>query len=154
MAYGTTENSPCSFTSGENDTFDQLVNTVGHVGPFTESKIINKDGDIVERGEIGEICTRGYLVFPGYLDDKEETDKVLGRDGWYKTGDLGLIREDGYLTITGRSKDMIIRGGENIYPAEIENVLLKNNNIIDAQVVSVPHKRLGEEVAVYIRLTR
>ena len=120
--------------------------------PFTEAKIIDtQTGRIVPRGTHGEICTRGYCVFKGYWNDPEKTAETVDEDGWYHSGDVGYLTEDGGLVVTGRSKEMIIRGGENIYPAEIENVLLQMKEINDAHVIGVPDERFGEEVAAYIK---
>ena len=120
--------------------------------PFTEAKIIDTHtGRIVPRGIHGEICTRGYCVFKGYWNDPEKTAETVDENGWYHSGDVGYLTEDGGLIVTGRSKEMIIRGGENIYPAEIENILLKMKEIDDAHVIGVPDERVGEEVAAYIK---
>ena len=117
-----------------------------------EGKIIDKNGQIVDRGQIGEVCTRGYLIFQGYWNEPEKTAEVIDRAGWYHTGDLGYLTEEGALVITGRSKEMIIRGGENIYPKEVEEVLLEIDQIIDAHVVGLPDERVGEEVVAFIKI--
>lgn len=153
VAYGTTENSPVTTLSTQSDSLNQKTTTVGAVMPHTECKIIDTaSGGIVERGETGEVCIRGTCVFLGYWDEPEKTAEVVDDNNWYHTGDLGIMRSDGYIQIVGRSKDMIIRGGENIYPAEIEATLVKHPKIVDAHVIGVESKRLGEEVAAYIRL--
>lgn len=152
VAYGTTENSPVTFMSTKNDSFENQTETVGYIMPHTEAKIIDEDGATVASGQKGELCIRGPCCFPGYWNQPEKTKEVMGDDKWYKTGDLAVFTDEGYCKIVGRAKDMIIRGGENIYPAEIEALLLDHPAIADAQVVGVPSRRLGEEVAVYVRL--
>lgn len=152
VAYGTTENSPCTFMSLKTDSVENQTKTVGYIMPHTEAKVIDDNDKMVNREEIGELCIRGPCIFAGYWNQPEKTKEVMTDDGWYKTGDLAIITDDGYCKIVGRSKDMIIRGGENIYPAEVESTLLTHQSIIDAQVVAVPSKRLGEEVAAYVRL--
>ena len=117
-----------------------------------EGKIIDKNGQIVDRGQIGEVCTRGYLIFQGYWNEPEKTAEVIDQAGWYHTGDLGYLTEEGALVITGRSKEMIIRGGENIYPKEVEEVLLEIEQVIDAHVVGLPDERVGEEVVAFIKI--
>ena len=164
VGYGTTENSPLTTLHTQSDDLDQKTTTVGAVMPHTEAKIIDKNGAIVPRGETGELLIRGVCVFKvyfqknqetnqlqGYYNDPEKTAEVVDDQGWYYTGDLSVMRDDGYVKIVGRNKDMIIRGGENIYPAEIEGVLNQLEDIIDVQVVGVPSNRLGEEVS-YILL--
>ena len=148
VAYGTTENSPVTTLSTQDDSLDQRTTTVGAVMPHTEAKVVNENGSVVPRGETGELCIRGTCVFKGYWEQPEKTNDVLDDSNWYKTGDLSIMREDGYIQIVGRSKDMIIRGGENIYPAEIESILVKHPQIVDAHVVGVESKRLGEEVTI------
>ena len=145
VAYGCTENSPATFYVDREATVDQKTQTVGCALAHTEAKVVDSSGNTVERGEVGEILIKGYTVFDGYWEDKEKTDEVM-ENGWYKTGDLGVLREDGYLTINGRSKDLIIRGGENIYPAEVENALAEYPEIMDAHIVGVPGKRMGEGI--------
>lgn len=146
IAYGTTENSPVTFMSTVTDSLEQQTTTVGSVMPHTEAKVIDTNDQILQRGETGELCIRGSCTFAGYWNQPEKTKEVLDEEGWYRTGDLAIVTEDGYAKIVGRSKDMIIRGGENIYPAEIEAFLLSHDAIIDAQVIGVPSRRLGEEV--------
>jgi len=153
VAYGTTENSPITFMTTADSTFKQRTTTVGCVMPHTEAKLVDtENGKTVEMGETGEMCIRGPCVFKGYFNEPEKTAEVVDEDRWYHTGDLATMDESGYVKIVGRAKDMIIRGGENIYPAEVESFLLKHPSVADAQVVGVPSKRLGEEVAAYVRL--
>ncbi|XP_071527802.1 putative acyl-CoA synthetase YngI [Panulirus ornatus] len=116
-------------------------------------KVVDGDGQIVEVGEPGELCIRGYCNFLGYWEDPEKTKEIMSPGGWLKTGDLAVLQPDGYGRIIGRIKDLIIRGGENIYPAELENFLMRHPNVIEAQVFGVPDARMGEEVAAWIRKT-
>ena len=152
IAYGMTETSPVSFQSGIDDTVERRVTTVGRVQPHCEVKIIDGEGDIVPRGVSGELCTRGYLVMHGYWDDPEQTAAVIDRDGWMHTGDLAVIDDEGYCNIVGRIKDVIIRGGENIYPREVEEFLFRHPAIKDVQIVGVPDKKYGEAVCAWIIL--
>jgi fatty-acyl-CoA synthase len=152
IAYGQTESSPVITMSRADDPLDRRVTTVGSVLPATEIKVVSPNGDIVPAGEQGELCTRGYLVMQGYDRDAGATARVIDREGWLHTGDLATMREDGYLKITGRAKDMIIRGGENISPREIEEFLHTHPAIAEVQVVGVPDAKLGEAVAVWVRL--
>lgn len=150
IAYGMTETSPVSFQTGINDTLDRRVSTVGRVHPHVEVKIVDKQDRIVAPGQQGELCTRGYSVMRGYWDDPQQTHKVIDEAGWLHTGDLAVIDTDGYCEIVGRIGDMLIRGGENIYPREIEELLMQHPAIIDAQVFGVPHHRLGEQVCAWL----
>lgn len=151
IAYGMTETSPVSFQSNITDDLHRRVTTVGRVQPHLEAKVIDQEGRLVPCGTAGELCTRGYSVMIGYWDDPDRTTDVLKR-GWMRTGDLGVIDTDGYCSIVGRIKDMVIRGGENIYPREIEEILYQHPDIEDVQVVGVPDEKYGEElVAVIIR---
>ncbi|ALH79337.1 AMP-binding protein [Sphingopyxis macrogoltabida] len=150
IAYGMTETSPVSFQSDTDDPLDLRVSTVGRVQPHLEVKLIDLGGNIVARGETGELCTRGYSVMLGYWDDAERTAEALDADGWMHTGDLATIDEDGYCRIVGRIKDMVIRGGENIYPREIEEYLLTHPDIVDVQGVGIPDEKYGEEMCVWI----
>ena len=151
IAYGMTETSPVSFQSRVHDDIHRRVTTVGRIQPHLEAKVIDQEGRIVPRGTAGELCTRGYSVMIGYWGDPERTAEVLHR-GWMRTGDLGVIDEEGFCSIVGRIKDMVIRGGENIYPREIEEALYQHPEIEDVQVVGVPDEKYGEElVAVVIR---
>jgi fatty-acyl-CoA synthase len=150
IAYGMTETSPVSFQSAMDDPLDLRVSTVGRVQPHLEVKLIAGDGATVARGEAGELCTRGYSVMLGYWDDPVRTEEALDRDGWMHTGDLATIDKGGYCRIVGRIKDMVIRGGENIYPREIEEFLLTHPAIVDAAVVGVADARYGEELCACI----
>jgi fatty-acyl-CoA synthase len=151
VVYGQTEASPLITMHAAGDTLEQRSSTVGGVMANTEVKIIGLDGEILPRGEVGELCARGYLIMAGYDQDPEATARSIDADGWLHTGDLAMMREDGQFHIRGRSKDMIIRGGENIYPAEIENFLFQHPKIGDVAVVGVPDRKLGEVVAAWIR---
>ena len=152
IAYGMTETSPVSFQSDVEDPVQKRVGTVGRIHPHARAKIVDQDGHIVARGIQGEILTSGYLVMQGYWDDAAKTAEAIDSDGWMHTGDLGTLDEDGWLRITGRVKDMVIRGGENIYPREIEEYLYQHPKIVEAQVFGVPDDKYGEELAVWIRL--
>lgn len=151
IAYGMTETSPVSFQSATDDPLDKRVATVGRVQPHLECKVVDATGDIVPRGETGELCTRGYSVMQGYWDDDERTREAI-RDGWMHTGDLATIDADGYCNIVGRVKDMLIRGGENIYPREIEEFLFRHPKVQAVQVFGVPDPKYGEEVCAWIVL--
>jgi fatty-acyl-CoA synthase len=150
IAYGMTETSPVSFQSAMDDPLELRVSTVGQVQPHLEAKVVDLDGKTVAIGEPGELCTRGYSVMLGYWDDPEKTAQVIDAEGWMHTGDLATIDEQGYCRIVGRIKDMIIRGGENIYPREIEEHLLTHPDVVDAQVFGVPDDRFGEEVCAWV----
>ena len=152
IAYGMTETSPVSFQSAANDPIERRVGTVGRIHPHVEVKIVDEAGEIVPVNTQGEIWTKGYSVMQGYWQDAERTKDVVTLDGWMKTGDLGEIDQEGYCKITGRLKDMIIRGGENIYPREIEEFLYTHPAISQVQVFGVPDKKFGEEVAAWIVL--
>ena len=152
IAYGMTETSPVSFQSSIEDSLERRVTTVGRIQPHMEAKVIDAEAHTLERGQPGELCTRGYAVMRGYWDDPEKTAEAIDSDGWMHTGDLGVIHEDGYCNIVGRSKDMIIRGGENVYPREIEEFLFKHPDIQDIAVVGVPDDEFGEEICAWIRL--
>jgi fatty-acyl-CoA synthase len=149
IAYGMTETSPVSFQSATDDPLDKRVTTVGRVLPHLEVKVVDIDGRIVPVGEKGELCTRGYSVMQGYWDDPERTADAL-RDGWMHTGDLATIDEQGYCNIVGRVKDMVIRGGENIYPREVEEYLFRHPKVAAVQVFGVPDTRYGEELCAWI----
>ena len=151
IAYGMTETSPVSFQSRRDDPVENRVGTVGRIHPHAEAKIVDDAGTTVAIGEQGEIMTRGYLVMQGYWNDADKTAEAM-EDGWMHTGDLGTLDEEGWLRITGRVKDMIIRGGENVYPREIEEFLYRHPQILEAQVFGVPDAKFGEEVAVWIQL--
>src|SRR5947209_2908300 len=153
IMYGQTESSPVITMSSVADSMELRVSAVGCACPNTEVKIVSKETDeTVAAGEQGELCTRGYLVMKGYDQDPEATAKAVDSEGWLHTGDLATMRADGYYRVTGRAKDMIIRGGENIYPRELEEFLYTHSKIADVQVVGVPDLRLGETVAAWIRL--
>ncbi|WP_328396168.1 AMP-binding protein [Nocardia sp. NBC_00416] len=153
ICYGMTETSPVSVQTRSDDSIAQRTATVGRVGPHLEIKIIDPDsGRTLPRGEPGEVCTRGYSVMLGYWADPEKTAEAVDAARWMHTGDLGVMDEDGYVAITGRIKDMVIRGGENIYPREIEEFLYTHPDILDAQVIGVPDARFGEELMAWIRL--
>jgi fatty-acyl-CoA synthase len=153
IAYGMTETSPVSCQTLSDDDLERRTETIGKVHPHVEIKIVDPGtGETVERGEPGELCTRGYSVMIGYWDDQEKTDEAIDADGWMHTGDLGVMREDGYCNIVGRIKDMVIRGGENIYPREIEEFLYSHPDIEDVQVVGVPDERYGEELCAWVRM--
>lgn len=153
ITYGQTESSPGITMTRTGDSLERRVGTVGKALPGVEVKIVDPEtGENVEAGVQGEICTRGYHVMKGYYKMPEATSAVVGRDGWLHTGDLGIMDEEGYLRVTGRIKDMIIRGGENIYPREIEEFLYTNDKVKDVQVVGVPSVKYGEEVMAFIQL--
>jgi fatty-acyl-CoA synthase len=152
IAYGMTETSPVSFQSAQDDPFERRVATVGRVQPHLECKIIDELGDTVAAGQPGELCTRGYSVMLGYWDEPEKTAEVLDAEGWMHTGDLATIDVEGYGNIVGRIKDMVIRGGENISPREVEEYLYRHPKVEDVTVVGVPDDRFGEELCAWIRL--
>ena len=152
IAYGMTETSPVSFQSGTDDSLDRRVSTVGRVQPHLEVKVVDADGRIVPRGEPGELCTRGYSVMLGYWDDDERTAEAIDRAGWMHTGDLATLDDEGFCNIVGRIKDMVIRGGENVYPREIEEFLYRHPAIQDVQVIGVPDAKYGEEICAWIVL--
>ena len=152
ICYGMTETSPVSLQTRKNDTVAQRTQTVGRVGPHLEVSIVDPvTNEVVGRGEPGELCTKGYSVMLGYWEADDKTAEAIV-DGWMHTGDLGVMDEDGYVAITGRIKDMVIRGGENIYPREIEEFLYNHPDIVDAQVIGVPDERFGEELMACVRL--
>ena len=150
IAYGMTETSPVSFQSGTDDPIDRRVSTVGRVQPHLEVKIVDNEGRIVPRGQAGELCTRGYSVMLGYWDDEAKTKEAIDAGGWMHTGDLAVIDDEGYCNIVGRIKDMVIRGGENIYPREIEEFLYAHPKVLDVQVVGIPDQKYGEELCAWI----
>ena len=152
IGYGMTETSPLSFQSRTDDPIDRRVATVGRILPHVEVKIVDATGKVVRVGESGELCTRGYGVMRGYWDDPERSAEAIDASGWMHSGDLATIDEQGYCSIVGRLKDMLIRGGENIYPREIEEFLLRHPKVQSAQVFGVPDHRLGEEVCAFIVL--
>ncbi|TMM02246.1 MAG: AMP-binding protein [Actinobacteria bacterium] len=152
ICYGMTETSPVSAQTQRDDPLDKRVGTVGQVHPHVEVKIVDPSGRVVRRGESGELCTRGYSVMLGYWGDEAATREAIDGARWMHTGDLATMDDDGYVNIVGRSKDMIIRGGENIYPREIEEFLYTHPDIADAQVIGVPDERYGEIVCAWIVL--
>jgi fatty-acyl-CoA synthase len=153
IAYGMTETSPVSCQTRVDDDLERRTATIGRVHPHVEVKIVDPvSGEAVERGEPGELCTRGYSVMLGYWDDPDKTAEAIDADGWMHTGDLAVMREDGYCNIVGRIKDMVIRGGENIYPREIEEFLYQHPDIEDVQVIGVPDEKYGEELCAWIKM--
>jgi fatty-acyl-CoA synthase len=153
ICYGMTETAPVSTQTRSDDSVLHRTTTVGKVGPHLEVKIIDADsGEVVPRGVAGEVCTRGYSVMAGYWNQPEKTAEAIDADGWMHTGDVGVMDEGGYIAITGRMKDMVIRGGENIYPREIEEFLYTHPDILDVQVIGVPDAHYGEELMAWIRL--
>lgn len=153
IVYGQTESSPVITGSKSNDTVEKRCFTVGGAFPETEVKLIDREnGRTVARGETGELCARGYLVMKGYDADDDGTRLAVDEEGWLHTGDLGVMREDGYIHLTGRAKDVIIRGGENIYPKEVENFLHEHPAVANVEVIGVPDLKLGEAVAAWIIL--
>ena len=153
ICYGMTETSPVSTQTAADDTIEQRTGTVGRVHPHVEVKIVDPvTNRCVQCGESGELCTRGYSVMLGYWNDSEKTAEAVDAAGWMHTGDLAVMDDAGYINIVGRSKDMIIRGGENVYPREIEEFLYSHPDIVDVQVVGVPDAKYGEEVMAWVRL--
>jgi fatty-acyl-CoA synthase len=153
ICYGMTETSPVSTQSSWNDPLDRRVSTVGRVHPHVEIKIVDTEsGAIVPRGVPGELCTRGYSVMIGYWGNEEATREAIDAAGWMHTGDLATADDEGYVNIVGRIKDMIIRGGENIYPREVEEYLYTHPSVLDVQVIGVPSKKYGEEVMAWVKL--
>lgn len=149
ICYGMTETSPVSFQSFVDDPIDKRCGTVGRIHPHLEVKIVDAEGNIVPVGEQGELCTRGYSVMKGYWDDDDRTRESIV-DGWMHTGDLATFDDEGFCSIVGRVKDVIIRGGENIYPREIEEYLFCHQEVSEAQVFGIPHEKYGEEVCAWI----
>ena len=153
ICYGMTETSPVSFQTRADSPLDKRVNTVGQIMPHLEARVIDEDtGETLPRGAQGEVVVRGYSVMKEYWHHPEKTAEAIDEDGWMHTGDLGVIDDDGYLAITGRIKDMLIRGGENIYPREIEEFLFTHPDIVDAQVIGVPDDKYGEEIMAWVIL--
>lgn len=152
ICYGMTETSPVSTMTRDGDTLQQRTETVGRTMPRLESKIVDLAGEVLERGEIGELCTRGYAVMEGYWNQPEKTAEAIDAEGWMHTGDLARMDPEGYVVIEGRMKDMVIRGGENIYPREIEEFLYMHPSIQDVQVIGVPDANYGEELMACIIL--
>jgi fatty-acyl-CoA synthase len=152
ICYGMTETSPVSTQTSPDDDVERRVSTVGRVHPHVEIKVVDEDGATVPCGRTGEFCTRGYSVMTGYWDDPERTAEAIDADGWMHTGDLATIDDQGYAKIVGRSKDMVIRGGENVYPREVEEFLYGHPAIADVQVIGVPDQRFGEELMAWVVL--
>jgi fatty-acyl-CoA synthase len=153
IAYGMTETSPVSCQTLVDDDLERRTASIGRAHPHVEVKIVDPEtGDVVGRGQPGEFCTRGYSVMLGYWRDDEKTREAVDSDGWMHTGDLAVMRDDGYLNIVGRIKDMVIRGGENVYPREIEEFLYTHPDIEDAQVIGVPDEKYGEEICAWVRM--
>jgi fatty-acyl-CoA synthase len=152
IAYGMTETSPVSFQTAVTDPLERRVTTVGRIHPHLEVKIVDAAGRIVPRGTPGELVTRGYSVMRGYWDDPEQTAQAIDGAGWMQTGDLATIDDEGYCNIVGRLKDMVIRGGENIYPREIEEFLFRHPKIEAAQVFGIPDRKFGEELCAWIKV--
>ena len=152
IAYGMTETSPVSLQTGPDDDLERRVTSVGRTQPRLENKVVDVDGNTVPRGEIGELCTRGYSVMLGYWNNPKATAESIDGEGWMHTGDLAVMDEQGYVRIVGRSKDMIIRGGENIYPRELEEFFFTHPAVADVQVIGVPCSKYGEEIVAWVRL--
>ena len=151
IAYGMTETSPVSLQTGPSDELELRVTTVGRTQPQLESKIINEAGEVVPRGTIGELCTRGYSVMLGYWNNPKGTADAVDQARWMHTGDLATMDEQGYVCIVGRNKDMIIRGGENVYPRELEEFFFTHPAVADVQVIGIPCSRYGEEIVAWIK---
>ncbi|MBV8964048.1 MAG: AMP-binding protein, partial [Hyphomicrobiales bacterium] len=152
IAYGMTETSPVSMQTSGEDSVERRVSTVGRIHPHVEVKIVDAAGRIVPPNTAGELCTRGYSVMLGYWEDVERTSEAIDRAGWMHTGDLATLDENGYCNIVGRLKDMVIRGGENIYPREVEEFLYRHPKIEAVQVVGIPDHRYGEELCAWVKL--
>jgi fatty-acyl-CoA synthase len=150
IAYGMTETSPVSFQSDTHDSLERRVSTVGRIHPHVEVKVVDADGRIVPVGGTGELLTRGYSVMKGYWNDPDRTAESIDGDGWMHTGDLATIDAQGYCNIVGRVKDMLIRGGENVYPREVEEFLFTHPKVQTVQVFGVPDAKYGEEVCAWI----
>ena len=151
-AYGMTETSPANHQTSSVDSFEKKINTVGKALPHTEAKIIDEKGNTVPFNTPGEICIRGYTVMLKYWNDEDGTRKTIDHAGWLQTGDLGIMDEQGFVTVIGRIKDLIIRGGDNVYPKELEDFLLEMDNVLDVQVFGVHDEKFGEEICAYIRV--
>jgi fatty-acyl-CoA synthase len=153
ICYGMTETSPVSFQSTTDDPIEKRVSTVGRVHPHVECKIIDPaTGQVVPRGETGELLSRGYIVMLGYWGNEAATREAIDAGRWMHTGDLATMDDDGYIEIVGRIKDMIIRGGENVYPVEVESFLYGHPDVADVAVVGVPDERYGEQVVAWVQL--
>jgi len=153
ICYGMTETSPVSTQTRADDSVDRRVSTVGRVGPHLEVKVVDPEtGLTMPRGEPGELCTRGYSVMLGYWEQPEKTAEAIDVARWMHTGDLAVMDDERYVNITGRIKDMVIRGGENLYPREIEEFLYTHPDVLDAQVIGVPDAKYGEELMAWVRM--
>jgi fatty-acyl-CoA synthase len=153
ICYGMTETSPVSTQTVPEDSLEHRVSTVGRVHPHVEVKIVDPEsGRVVERGTPGELCTRGYSVMKGYWNDPERTAEAIDGAGWMHTGDMAVMDEEGYVNIVGRIKDMVIRGGENVYPREIEEFLYTHPDVSDVQVIGVPDVKYGEELMAWVKV--
>jgi fatty-acyl-CoA synthase len=153
ICYGMTETSPVSTQTRADDSIDRRTSTVGRVHPHVTVKVIDPvTGETVDRGQTGELCTAGYGVMVGYWDDPSKTAEAIDAEGFMHTGDLAVMDADGYLSIVGRSKDMVIRGGENIYPREVEEFLMTHPDVLDVQVIGVPDTRYGEQLCAWVQL--
>lgn len=152
ICYGMTETSPVSFQSAVDDPLERRVSTVGRIHPHLEVKIVDPEGRIVPRGQRGELCTRGYSVMRGYWDQPDKTAEVVDSAGWMHSGDLAVLDAEGFCNIVGRIKDLVIRGGENVYPREVEEFLYRHPKIQDVQVFGVPDAKYGEELCAWIRI--
>ncbi|CAG2113769.1 unnamed protein product, partial [Medioppia subpectinata] len=151
VGYGTTECSPVISATTRHDSAKQGLETIGRPLELLETKIVNTTtGEICPIGEAGEICSRGHNVFSGYWNQKDKTDEVIDKNKWYHTGDIGTMDELGYISMCGRLKEMIIKGGENIYPREIEEFIIKHDEVFDVQVVGIPDERLGEDLVAFV----
>jgi fatty-acyl-CoA synthase len=152
ICYGMTETSPVSFQTAADDPLEKRVGSVGRIHPHVEVKIVDAEGRIVPPGTPGELCTRGYSVMQGYWADAEKTAEAIDAGRWMHTGDLATLDDEGYCNIVGRIKDMVIRGGENVYPREIEEFLYRHPKVQDVQVIGVPDVKYGEELCAWVRL--
>jgi fatty-acyl-CoA synthase len=152
IAYGMTETSPVSFQTGLDAPVERRVSTVGTIHPHLEAKVVDSEGRVVPAGTPGELCTRGYSVMLGYWDDEPRTKQAIDAAGWMHTGDLATIDTEGYCAIVGRIKDLVIRGGENVYPREVEEYLYRHPKIVDVQVFGVPDEKFGEELCAWVKL--
>jgi fatty-acyl-CoA synthase len=152
IVYGMTELSPIATQTTPDDPIDVRLTSIGRPAPHVEVKVVDSSGSTVRRGESGELCVRGYSVMLGYWDQPDATAKVIDSEGWMHTGDLVSMNQNGYVSITGRIKDVIIRGGENIYPREVEEFLHTHPDVVEAQVIGVPDEAFGEEVMVWLRM--
>ncbi|GAA2873880.1 fatty-acyl-CoA synthase [Actinoplanes cyaneus] len=152
ICYGMTETSPVSCQTRTDDSLERRVSTVGRAGPHLEVKIVDAEGATAPIGVTGELCTRGYSVMLGYWEQPEKTAEAIDAEGWMHTGDLAVMDTDGYLRITGRIKDLVIRGGENVYPREVEEFVLTHPDVLDVQVIGVPDDTYGEEVMAWVRM--